>query len=276
MYVSRPANVKEPLPAVLVLQEVWGVSAHIRDVTDRFAKAGYVAAAPDLYAENGERPELLSDERIERVRTFLHSAPPQAFRDPAVREAALAERPEAERRLVQPSADALLAMPGRLPELVERTRAAYRFLQRYEPANGRTAAVGYCLGGALSARLAAAEPELAGAVVYYGRLAGSSRRASAARCSASSAASTPASTRSCRTLPGRWRSRAKPSLPMCTTAPSTRSSTTPAPGTASKPRATRGCGRLPFFATRSLSPPVNAGPPMNHRDYRPPQFICPT
>ncbi|WNQ10596.1 dienelactone hydrolase family protein [Paenibacillus aurantius] len=172
MYVSRPANVKEPLPAVLVLQEVWGVSAHIRDVTDRFAKAGYVAAAPDLYAENGERPELLSDERIERVRTFLHSAPPQAFRDPAVREAALAERPEAERRLVQPSADALLAMPGRLPELVERTRAAYRFLQRYEPANGRTAAVGYCLGGALSARLAAAEPELAGAVVYYGRLAG--------------------------------------------------------------------------------------------------------
>jgi carboxymethylenebutenolidase len=34
---------------VIVLQEWWGLVPHIKDITDRFAKAGYVALAPDLY-----------------------------------------------------------------------------------------------------------------------------------------------------------------------------------------------------------------------------------
>jgi carboxymethylenebutenolidase len=37
------------MPAVVVIQEWWGVDDHIKDVTDRFAAAGYVALAPDLY-----------------------------------------------------------------------------------------------------------------------------------------------------------------------------------------------------------------------------------
>jgi carboxymethylenebutenolidase len=36
-------------PAVLVIQEWWGLVDHIRDVCDRFAAAGFVALAPDLY-----------------------------------------------------------------------------------------------------------------------------------------------------------------------------------------------------------------------------------
>jgi carboxymethylenebutenolidase len=36
-------------PGVLVLQEWWGLVDHIRDVCDRFARAGFVALAPDLY-----------------------------------------------------------------------------------------------------------------------------------------------------------------------------------------------------------------------------------
>ena len=36
-------------PAVVVLQEWWGLVPHIKDVADRFAAAGYVALAPDLY-----------------------------------------------------------------------------------------------------------------------------------------------------------------------------------------------------------------------------------
>ncbi len=36
-------------PGVIVLQEWWGLVDHIKDVADRFAKAGYVALAPDLY-----------------------------------------------------------------------------------------------------------------------------------------------------------------------------------------------------------------------------------
>jgi carboxymethylenebutenolidase len=39
-------------PGVVVLQEWWGLVDHIKDVADRFAKAGYVALAPDFY--NGE------------------------------------------------------------------------------------------------------------------------------------------------------------------------------------------------------------------------------
>ena len=47
-WVGRPganANGK----GILVLQEMWGLVPHIKDVTDRFARAGYVAVAPDLW-----------------------------------------------------------------------------------------------------------------------------------------------------------------------------------------------------------------------------------
>lgn len=47
-YLARPAD-SEPRPAVVVIQEWWGLNEHIRDVTRRFAQAGYVALAPDLY-----------------------------------------------------------------------------------------------------------------------------------------------------------------------------------------------------------------------------------
>ena len=36
-------------PAVIVIQEWWGLNAHIQQVADRFAAAGYTALAPDLY-----------------------------------------------------------------------------------------------------------------------------------------------------------------------------------------------------------------------------------
>jgi carboxymethylenebutenolidase len=36
-------------PGVIVIQEWWGLVDHIRDVCDRFAAAGFVALAPDLY-----------------------------------------------------------------------------------------------------------------------------------------------------------------------------------------------------------------------------------
>jgi carboxymethylenebutenolidase len=47
-YLARPAS-GGAAPAVIVLQEWWGLNAHIKDVTNRFAQAGYVALAPDLY-----------------------------------------------------------------------------------------------------------------------------------------------------------------------------------------------------------------------------------
>ena len=36
-------------PGVVVIQEIFGVNSHIRDITERFAKEGYVAIAPAIY-----------------------------------------------------------------------------------------------------------------------------------------------------------------------------------------------------------------------------------
>jgi len=38
-----------PFPGVIVVQEWWGLDAHIKDVTQRFANEGFAAIAPDLY-----------------------------------------------------------------------------------------------------------------------------------------------------------------------------------------------------------------------------------
>ena len=43
-----------PFPVVLVVQEIFGVHEHIKDVCRRFAKAGYLAIAPDLYVRQGD------------------------------------------------------------------------------------------------------------------------------------------------------------------------------------------------------------------------------
>ncbi len=41
-------------PVVLVVQEIFGVHEHIKDVCRRFAKEGYLAIAPELYARQGD------------------------------------------------------------------------------------------------------------------------------------------------------------------------------------------------------------------------------
>ena len=39
----------EPMPAIIVIQEWWGLNDHIKDVARRFADEGFLALAPDLY-----------------------------------------------------------------------------------------------------------------------------------------------------------------------------------------------------------------------------------
>ncbi len=46
-YVSRPAS--GPRAGLIVFQEAFGVNSHIRDVTDRFAKEGYLCISPELF-----------------------------------------------------------------------------------------------------------------------------------------------------------------------------------------------------------------------------------
>lgn len=52
VYRAAPAG-KSNLPVVLVLSEIFGVHEHIADVARRFAKAGYLALAPELFVRQG-------------------------------------------------------------------------------------------------------------------------------------------------------------------------------------------------------------------------------
>ena len=52
-YVARPAG-KSNLPVVLVVSEVFGVHEYIADTARRFAKAGYLAIAPELFMRQGD------------------------------------------------------------------------------------------------------------------------------------------------------------------------------------------------------------------------------
>src|SRR5271169_4176779 len=47
-YAARPAQ-EGHYPGLIVNQEAFGVNAHIRDVTERFARQGYVAIAPEYF-----------------------------------------------------------------------------------------------------------------------------------------------------------------------------------------------------------------------------------
>ena len=47
-YLAMPQT-EVKLPAIVVIQEIFGVNAHIRDITDRLAQEGYVAIAPAIY-----------------------------------------------------------------------------------------------------------------------------------------------------------------------------------------------------------------------------------
>lgn len=52
-YFAAPTD-KTNLPVVLVVQEIFGVHEYIADTCRRFAKAGYLAIAPELYARQGD------------------------------------------------------------------------------------------------------------------------------------------------------------------------------------------------------------------------------
>lgn len=58
-YRAMPVN-KTGLATVLVVQEIFGVHEHIKDVTRRLAKQGYLAIAPELYVRQGD-PTKYSD-----------------------------------------------------------------------------------------------------------------------------------------------------------------------------------------------------------------------
>jgi len=169
-FFAAPERAARPLPSVIVIQEVWGVNAHIEDVTRRFAAAGYAALAPDLFAIGGKRPPALQAERVEEAVAFMMSLPPERRFDPAARDEALAKLDAGPRARISETFGAMWSTPGRLPSLVAPLRAATDHLvhERTDTQGQPVGCVGFCMGGGLSALLACEEQEIDAAAIFYG------------------------------------------------------------------------------------------------------------
>jgi len=121
------------LPVVLVVQEIFGVHEHIKDICRRFAKLGYLAIAPELYARQGDVSKLSSTDEI--VAKVVSQVPDmQVLTDLDAAAAWAAESGE-----------------GNVEKL------------------GIT---GFCWGGRIVWLYAAHNPKLKAGVAWYGRLAG--------------------------------------------------------------------------------------------------------
>lgn len=73
-----------PFPTVLVVQEIFGVHEHIKDICRRFAKLGYFAIAPELYARQGDVSNLKDFPSILKIVSKVPDAQVMSDLDAAV------------------------------------------------------------------------------------------------------------------------------------------------------------------------------------------------
>ncbi|MGE4064945.1 MAG: dienelactone hydrolase family protein [Rhodospirillaceae bacterium] len=130
-YCAYPEG-QGPFPTVLVVQEIFGVHEHIKDICRRLAKAGYFAVAPELYARQGDVSKLRS---IDEIRPIVSKVPDAQ---------------------VMSDLDATAAWAAN-------TGAAD---------TKRLGITGFCWGGRIVWLYAAHNPNLGAGVAWYGRLTG--------------------------------------------------------------------------------------------------------
>ncbi len=129
-YLARPSG-PGSYPGVLVFMEIFGVNAHIRELTERVAAEGYVALAPDFFHRTGPGVEYGYDET---------------------------GMTEGLKLLGQLQAD----------EMIADARACISFLKRKNYVRGdRLGAVGFCVGGHMT-YLTACETDVKAAASFYG------------------------------------------------------------------------------------------------------------
>src|SRR5690554_3362180 len=73
-FVAR-ANKQGKVPAIVLIQEIWGVDAHIQDVAMRIADEGYAVIAPELFSYQGIKPDYLHDDAIQRAKKYMDTVP---------------------------------------------------------------------------------------------------------------------------------------------------------------------------------------------------------
>src|SRR5215213_8994059 len=65
-YRAMPDTKNKKFPVVLVIHEIFGVHEWIQDVSRRFAKLGYMAVAPALYARQGDVKTITQIQQLQR------------------------------------------------------------------------------------------------------------------------------------------------------------------------------------------------------------------
>jgi carboxymethylenebutenolidase len=128
-YLARPQDAAAR-PGVIVWMEIFGVNAHIRDVTERVAREGYVALAPDFFHRSFPGLELGYDQKGMEVGM---------------------------KGLASLDADQMIAD----------ARAAVATLRRQPGCTGKLGAMGFCIGGHMT-YLTACETDVAAAASFYG------------------------------------------------------------------------------------------------------------
>lgn len=128
-FVSYPDVM--PAPAVIVIQEIFGINDELREKCDEYAAQGYVAIAPDLFW------------RIEPGIDLVDSIPEQLQR--------------------------AFQLFGEFDQALglEDLKSTLKAVRELKECNGHVGAVGYCLGGKL-AFMMAAHTEIDAVVSYYG------------------------------------------------------------------------------------------------------------
>jgi carboxymethylenebutenolidase len=137
-YVSQPA-LPERRPAVIVCQEVWGINAHIQNVADRLAEAGYFAVAPALFHREG------TSEGVRGTNPILTYGPEDA---------------EARTKYRENLTD---------DNIIVDINTTIEWLQKHPRVVGdKIGIVGFCVGGRITYLAATACPGLSAATVFYG------------------------------------------------------------------------------------------------------------
>ncbi|MCI4324548.1 MAG: dienelactone hydrolase family protein [Thermoplasmata archaeon] len=165
-FLAFPPDSSTPRPAVVVIHEIFGADAHIRNVAERFAAEGYVAAAPELFPR--EVRAVLTPANIALAMQSLAQAPPELRKDPGKFAEFAATQPPERRPVLE--AFGTVTNPSVQAGFAEDLLALTTYLRSLPEVDPRrVGSVGFCFGGAMSARLATLDPELRAAVVFYGQ-----------------------------------------------------------------------------------------------------------
>ena len=155
-FFAKPAS---PAGSVVVLHEVWGLVPHIEDVCKRISKLGFTAVAPDLYRKH---KELLVPEKIRAAMEGVWNLSLLDRRDiNKVREALTKKGLSHE---IMRVATTLYNQDFR-DQMLDDAVACVKDSYERTP---RVATLGFCLGGGISARVAARFSQLTACIVFYG------------------------------------------------------------------------------------------------------------